>query len=51
MSAGTFLCALAVATLAGAGGFAYGFITGCRYGGFAYGGQVPDQAKREDRPE
>lgn len=44
MSAATFLCALAVAILAGGAGFAYGFFTGCRYGGFPDGGLVPNPA-------
>ena len=48
----TFLCALAVAVLAFALGFAYGFLNGCRYGGApAAGGKVPGPDSDKDRPE
>lgn len=48
----TFLCALAVAVLAFALGFAYGFLNGCRYSGApAAGGKVPGSDEGGDRPE
>lgn len=47
----SFLAALACA-LCLAGGFAYGFIVGCRVGDLPTdGGYVPDKPKPEDRPE